>query len=144
MVRQMEKVVTKSIPITERVQKGYKEIQEGRFHKKALWDAKLTVVDEETAKLPLVKRKALATKKQLAEMPAEIGDYELVVGHIFQSSLGTWLPFPVYWTDEELEAAGKKFTHPTAIFGHHCPSYPRFLKHGVSGLQKLAEEKLLK
>ena len=67
MISQTEKVVGKSIPLSERVQKGHEEIQAGRFRKKPLWNAKLTVLNEETLKLPLVKRKALAISKQMAE-----------------------------------------------------------------------------
>jgi hypothetical protein len=72
MFSRTEDVVGKSIPLSERVQKGHGVIQEGRFRKKALWDANLTVLNEETATLPLVKRKALAIGKQLAEMPVGI------------------------------------------------------------------------
>lgn len=142
MVRQIEKVVSKAMPISERVQKGYKEIQEGRFRKKPLWDAKLTVLNEETDKLPLVKRKALAIKKQLAEMPIQLGETELVVGTLFQSSLRTIVPFPEYATQEEIEAAGEKLTHPNANWGHFCPSYRKYLRVGLGGLRKIAETKL--
>ncbi|MEE8400001.1 MAG: pyruvate formate lyase family protein [Desulfobacterales bacterium] len=142
MDSQIEEAVSKSIPLTERVQKGCEDIEAIRFSKQPLWKERLTVLTDETVKLPLVKRKALAIGKQLAEMPVKIKDYELIVGHLFQCSLGTGIPFPEYCTAEEIAAAGKKLMHPGAVFGHHCPSYERFLKHGIGGLRRLAEEGL--
>lgn len=142
MVSQMEKAVSKSIALTDRVQRGCADIEGIRFTKQEMWRERLTVLDGETAKLPLVRRKALAIALQLAEMPVKIKDYELIVGHLFQSSLGTGIPFPEYCTAEEMAAAGEKFMHPGAIFGHHCPSYERFLKYGIGGLRRLAEDKL--
>ncbi len=142
MTSQTEKVVSKSIPLTGRVQKGCEDIETIRFSKQPLWKEKLTVLTDETAKLPLVKRKALAMGKQLSEMPVKIKDYELIVGHLFQSSLGTGVPFPHYCTKEELNAAAEKLVNPGAVFGHHCPSYERFLKYGIGGLRRMAEEKL--
>ncbi len=141
MVSQTVRLVAKSIPLSERAQRGYEEIQAGRFRKKPQWNAELTVLDKATAKLPLVKRRALAIKKQFAEMPLDIMDYELVVGSVVDHA-----PLPRYWTDEELEAAHQKYTTPGVIdgAGHYCASYPRFLKLGVGGLRKLAEEKLEK
>ena len=63
MDSQIENIVSKSIPLSERVQKGLKVIEDSRLHKKPVWGEGLTVLDEETVKLPLVKRKALAIKK---------------------------------------------------------------------------------
>ena len=135
--------VKKSIPLTQRVQNGCDDIEATRFSKQPLWKERLDVLSGETAELPLVKRKALAIDKQLYEMPVKIKDYELIVGHLFQCSLGTGVPFPNYCTTEELRAAEEKFTHPGGILGHHCPSYGRFLKHGIGGLRRMAEEKLV-
>ncbi|MEE8400463.1 MAG: pyruvate formate lyase family protein, partial [Desulfobacterales bacterium] len=142
MATQPHEVVTKSIPLTDRVQRGCEDIEAIRFSKQPLWRKHLTVLSDETVSLPLVKRKALAIDKQLSEMPAKIKDYELIVGHLFQCSLGTGVPFPAYATSEELLASEERFAFPGAIFGHHCPSYGRFLKHGIGGLRRMAEEKL--
>ena len=142
MAEHQQEPVGKSMPLTARVQKGCEDIEAIRSSKQPLWRERLTVLTDETVKLPLVKRKGLAISKQLAEMPVRIKDYELIVGHLFQCSLGTGVPFPDYCTADELDAAGKKFVHPGAVFGHHCPSYERFLKYGIRGLRGLAEEKL--
>ena len=134
-----EEVVSKSITVSERVQKCHEEIQEGRFRKKQIWDATLTVLNEETIKLPLVKRKALAVSKQLSEMPINIRRCELLVGDMIQ---GHSYPFPEYATQDELAAALDRFTTTRGIPGFSCPSYSRFLTHGVSGLRRMAQEKL--
>ena len=141
MVSQADRVVTKSITLSDRVQTGHEDIEAIRYSKQPMWRGNLSVLNEETVKLPLVQRKALAISLQLAEMPAEIKSYELIVGHLFQSSLGTGIPFPDHCTKEEVDAASDKFMHNGAIFGHHCPSYQRFLKYGIGGLRKQAEGK---
>lgn len=141
MVSSAERVVTKTIALSDRVQTGHEDIDGIRYTKQPMWREHLSVLNEETVKLPLVKRKALAIALQLAEMPVKIKGYELIVGHLFQSSLGTGIPFPHHCTKEEIDAAGEKFMRNGAIFGHHCPSYQRFLEYGIGGLRKQAEDK---
>jgi formate C-acetyltransferase len=125
------------------IQKGLERIEERRFQSEAIWTEKLTVLDEETVKLPLIKRKALAIKKLLSEMPIEIMKHELIAGAGIPGARGYGQGcFPEYATREEIEAAAKKFAGPRSVFGHSSPHYPRYLKLGISGLKKLAEEKL--
>lgn len=133
-------IVTKTLPLTARVQKGLELIEEGRFRKKPAWGEGLTVLNEETVRLPLVKRKALAIKKILSEIPAEIKDHELVVGSVVTSKRAANIP--EYATPQEKEAAAKKLTSPLSVWGHSCPYYPRYLKVGIGGLRTIAEEKL--
>jgi len=135
-------IVSKTLPLTTRVQKGLALIKESRYHKKARWGEGLTVLDEETVKLPLVKRKALAIKKILSEMPIDIKDYELIVGSAIQGPTTVRASLPEYATQEEVEAAAKKRTNPLSVFGHSSPYYPRYLELGLGSLQKMAEEKL--
>lgn len=133
-------IVSKTLPLTARAQKGLELIEKGRFQKKPSWGEGLTVLDEETAKLPLVKRKALSIKKVLSEIPVEIKEHELVVGSVVTSKRGANIP--EYATEEEKEAAAKKLASPLSVWGHSCPYYPRFLQIGIGGLRKIAEEKL--
>ena len=134
-------IVNKTLPLSARVQKGLKVIEESRLHKKSLWGEGLTVLDEEIVKLPLVKRKALAIKKVLSEMPIDIKDYELIVGSAIQGPVTVRASLPEYATQEEVEAAAKKRTNSLSVFGHSSPYYPRYLELGLSGLQRMAEEK---
>ena len=135
-------IISKTLPLTVRVQKGLEEVEESRLHEKKRWGEGLTVLDEETVKLPLVKRKALAVKKVLSEMPVDIKDYELIVGRILQSSIHNRPAFPEYATEEEKEIAAKKRSGTSSIFGHIEPHYARCLKYGLSGLRKIAEDEL--
>lgn len=135
-------IVSKTLPLSTRVQRGLKVVEESRLHKKPFWGEGLTVLDEETVKLPLVKRKALAIKKVLSEMPVNIKDYELLVGSIIQNSTRGRAPFPEYATREEKEATAKKFVGPGSIFGHIELYYPKILRLGVSGIRKITEDKL--
>ena len=142
-------IVSKAIPLSARVQKKLKVVMEDRYQeqKKPVWGEGLTVLDEETAKLPLVKRKALAIKKVLSEVPVEIREGELVVGVVpfNERQRGEQMlkrPFPEYATQGEKEAAAKDLLSTSSIWGHSSAYYPKYLKLGVGGLQRMAEEKL--
>lgn len=134
-------IVSKTLPLSARVQKGLKAVEDSRLHKRETWGEGLTILDEETMKLPLVKRKALANKKIFSEMPIDIKGYELLVGDIIQFSVMARMPFPEYATPEEIDAAETKFT--MAIFGHDEVYYPKYLKLGLGGIRKIAEDKLV-
>lgn len=135
-------IVSKSLPLTARVQKGLALIKESRYHQKTRWGEGLTVLDEETVKLPLVKRKALAINKILSEMPIDIKDHELIVGSAIRGPSMVRAPLPEYATPEEIEDAIQKRTSPLSVYGHSSPYYPRYLELGCTGLQKMAQEKL--
>jgi len=138
------KMIDSTLDLTPRVQKGLKLVEEGRIHKKPSWEVGLTILDEETAKLPLVQRKALAGNKVLCEMPVTIREHELLVGDAIQNNsvatTGVW--FPAYATGEERQRAVEKLTGTGSTFGHFSPSYPKYLRLGLSGLRELAEDKL--
>jgi pyruvate-formate lyase len=141
----MEKIIRKAIPLTSRVQKRHKAVEESRFHYKPFWGEgrKMSVVDDVTIKYPVVKRKALAIKKVLSEVPVEIKEGELIVGLASQSNIGLVQPFPEYATEEEEAAADKKSAAKVKRhFGHIEPYHPRNLKLGMCGIRKIAEEKL--
>ena len=129
-------------PLSPRVQKGLRLVQAGRFSKKEKWGEDLSVLDGPAAKLPLVKRKALAIEKVLTEMPVSIRRHELLVGAAPQTLLLSMAVLPEYATPEEVEIAAKRLTSPYSVWGHCTPSYPRFLKLGFNGLLDLAKGKL--
>ena len=135
-------IVSKTLPLSTRVLKGLKVIEESRLKKKPLWGEGLTVLNKETTKLPLVKRKALAIRKLLSEMPVDIKDYELLVGSVIQGSILQRPPFPEYAAQEEIENAAKKFIGPRSIFGHIEPYYPKCLKLGFCGIRSIVKDKL--
>ena len=80
-------IVSNTLELTPRVRDGLDAIQQGRFQERDLWNVPLSVLDEETRKLPLVKRKALAVSNVLTEMPIRIETYELIVGFSVHNSV---------------------------------------------------------
>ncbi|MBF0278852.1 MAG: hypothetical protein HQM13_13710 [SAR324 cluster bacterium] len=136
-------IATDQTNISYRIQKGLEQIEERRTQTEAAWEEKLTVLDEETVKLPLVKRRALALKKMLSEMPIKITEHELIVGAGVPGARGfRKARFPDYATQEEIETAADKYVGIGSVFGHNSPHYGRFLKLGISGLKKMAEDKI--
>lgn len=127
-------IISKTQPLTKRVQQGATQIQEGRFVGRALWGKGLSVIDEESIKLPLVIRKSLAVKKVLSEMPVQIKEYELIVGCRVLGTTESMVALPEYATDDEKKAAAERFTSVRSTFGHMSPHYPSFLKKGLAGL----------
>lgn len=132
--------------VSDRVRSGLKVLWDSRVTPEPLWGDGLTVLDPQTAELPLVIRKGLATKKVLTEMPIKIGQHELIVGHPLPGNIETlgegFPPFPDYATDDELDAAAELFTGPRSVFGHFCPDYAYALNKGFSGLRQMAAAKL--
>jgi len=137
-------IVSKELALSPRIQRGLALVQDNRFRKKQIWDSELfgSVLDQETIRLSVVKRKALAIKKVLSEMPVRIMNHELVVGLPPQSLMVSPKAFPEYATAEEREVARESFCGIGSIFAHFTPSYSRFFKLGLSGLKEKAEEKL--
>jgi len=134
--------VSNTPEITPRVQMGLDRIQRGRHQEKEVWNVPLTVLNQETKGMALVKRKALAIRKVLTEMPVRIEPYELIVGVSVQNSVGSLTPFPEYATPEEREKAAARYTGTYSVFGHFCPSYPKLLRLGLGALRREAEERL--
>jgi len=133
-------IIDKNLELTPRIQKGLKLKNDERFNKRALWLEELTVLDDETIKLPLIIRKALAISKVLNHMPVKIEDHELIVGFAVQNSVGNLSPFPEYATQKEKDKAAVNYTSTLSVFGHFCPSYPKILHMGVGGLRRKAKE----
>ena len=134
-------ILESTAELSERVRRGLELIQEGRTHVKPMWGVGLTVLDDTTAELPLVIRKAMAEKKVLSEMPIRIEGHELVVGLSNPNSFLGGSPFPEFATAAEKKAATERFTGVFSVFGHFCPSYSRFLRLGVGGLLAEAVER---
>ena len=135
-------IVDSRLPLSPRVQEGLRFVEAGRRSAKARWGANLSVLNESTSNLPLIKRKALAIKKVLSEMPLSIRSHEVLVGSAVQTVLLNRAALPEYATREEVERAAEKLTSPKSVYGHSSPNYAHFLKMGLSGLIDLAQSKL--
>ncbi|MCL4534701.1 MAG: hypothetical protein M1370_06020 [Bacteroidetes bacterium] len=103
---------------------------------------RLSVLNGETRKLPLIVRKAMAFSHMLASMPVAIGDDELLVGCIPTVYSLRIRPFPRYATDEEMEKALARGLRPQSVFGHYVPGYPKLLAKGLSGIMDDARKAL--
>jgi formate C-acetyltransferase len=129
-------------PLSPRVREGLRLVEAGRLSKKEKWGKDLSVLDGSASCLPLIKRKALAIKKVLSEMPVSIRRHELLVGSAVQTLLLSMAVLPEYATQEEVEIAAKRLTSPYSVYGHFSPSYSHFLKFGFNGLIDLTNKKL--
>jgi formate C-acetyltransferase len=135
-------IVDSRLPLSPRVQEGLRLVEAGRQSQKARWGANLSVLNESTSNLPLIKRKALAIEKVLSEMPLSFRSHELLVGSAVQTVLLNKAALPEYATQKELERAAEKLSSPKSVYGHASPNYAHFLKMGFNGLIDLAQSKL--
>jgi pyruvate-formate lyase len=144
-------MVTARVPpaalgVSPRVKQGLEALHASRLVDQELWGKGLTVLDASTIGLPLIRRKALAICKVLAEMPVRIADHELLVGDAVPGNNENFcegrMGFPEYATKEEKRAAADVLSGPLSVFGHFCPSYYRYLAVGIGGLREIVEEKL--
>ena len=121
-------IPSKTLRLSAGVQKGLEILDYDRSHRKKTWGEGLTVLSKETAKLPLIKRKALAINKVLSEIPISINDHELLVGSAIhgncESTMKGVTPFPEYATQEEKGAAAERFTGVRSVFGHFSRFFP--------------------
>jgi hypothetical protein len=62
MVGQTTQSISKSLPLSARVKKGLEVIKESRLHQRPVWGEGLTVLDDETVKLPSFLRCLLTSK----------------------------------------------------------------------------------
>lgn len=135
------------MPVSERVKKRHKATEEDRYRFRPHWaeGQNLTVLNDETRNYPVVKRKALAIREVLSQVPVEIREGELIVGFASQTNIGIVTPFPEYATeDEENEADKKSAAKMYRHFGHIEPYHPKHLRLGFRGIRGIAEEKLAK
>jgi len=137
-------IVDNGLPLSPRVQEGLRLVEAGRRSLKARWGANLSVLNESTTNLPLIKRKALSIEKVLSEMPLSVKSHELLVGSAVQTVLLNKAALAEYATREEVERAAEKLTSPKSVYGHSSPNYAHFLNMGLGGLVGLAQSKLEK
>jgi formate C-acetyltransferase len=128
--------------LTPRARRLQERAREGRFIRKEMWAEKLSVLNEDTRKEPLIVRKALAFNKVLSEMPVEIKQDELVVGRVRIGRAARGLPFPEYETEAEKREAARIKTSRYSVWGHSLPGYPSLLEKGLVGIREEANARL--
>lgn len=117
----------------------YRELQ-----KRKDWAVKgLTILDNpDVLKMPLVVRRAMALSYLWEKIPAEIKDYEKIVGLTSFGSVQLGTIIPEYATEEEKEIGKKLGFTEISTFGHHPPDYDAMLSNGLSGYRKQILAKL--
>lgn len=114
------------------------------FEKKKEWiQDNLTILDDDAVKQePIVVRRALACNYLLSKLPAEIREYELIVGLTALGSNALGFVFPKYALPKEIEKSVKEGFSEKSIFGHHPLNIEKYLKWGLSGYRQRITEKL--
>ena len=135
-------IIDPGLGLSERVARGLKEVQDGRYRKLPAWGDGLSVLNEETAKLPLVRRKALAESFVLSGMPVGVSEHEIIVGNALPATTEKKAPFPEYATAAEIARAAERYTAPASVWGHFSPYYPKYLSVGLGSIRREAQDKL--
>ncbi len=103
-----------------------------------------SVLNAETAGLPLIVRKAMAERLKLTAASVGIWDGQLFAGcyTFHDGSPGNTDRLPEYATDCERHAGEQNGLGIYSMFGHISPDYPRLLRLGTSGIREMAENAL--
>lgn len=119
-------------------------LKEKMAQKRAMWSAgHLSVFQEKGWEdKPLILRRAKAIEMQLACMPAEIEEDELIVGRVPLGNFSYGTTFPTYAHEEEIRAAEQYGIGLRSVWGHYVPDYARILHLGMKGIREEAQARL--
>ncbi len=141
--------------MNERIAKLKNLFLENSHHKYRLNNFECSIINDETKKLPLIIRKALAFKKAVEEMPIYIQDGELIIGG------RTIFNLPVHHTDEEFEISkysNNNIYNPVfnnvynesidevgdKVADTNPPNYQKIINNGLQWYWNFADDKLKK
>lgn len=135
-----EKIVT-SQP-SERVAFLIDEVRDNMLAKNTRHDDMGSIRNEETDRLPVIIRKAMAERQKLERSPVGIWNRQLFAGcfTLREEKIVCTYSLPEYAFPEEIEEGEKHGFGVYSMFGHISPDYPRMLAHGTDGLKKMAQE----
>lgn len=103
-----------------------------------------SVLDENTGKLPVIIRKAMAERQKLSVAPTGIWEKQIFAGcfTLQEERIVNTYDLPEFAYKEE-RAEGEKYGFGIySMFGHISPNYPRLLTLGTTGIRKMALEQL--
>jgi formate C-acetyltransferase len=131
--------VTESVP-TERVRNLVEAVRLNMERPRLSISDYGSVLNAETASLPLIIRKAMAERRMLSVAPVGIWDGQLFAGcYTFNDGRpGNAKLLPEYATESERVGGEKNGFGIYSIFGHLSPDYPRLLRLGTSGIRSMA------
>lgn len=103
-----------------------------------------TILNEQTKKLPVIVRKAMAEREKLAGAPVGIWDGQIFAGcfTLRPERLVNTYDLPEFAFPEE-KAEGEKYGFGIySMFGHISPDYRRLLELGTDGIRRMASGQL--
>ena len=135
--------ITVSLP-TDRVQSLIGDVRENMVTPRQNAEDYGTVLDGQTAKLPLIVRKALAEKQKLTLAKIGIWDNQMFAGcyTLKNERLSITAKLPEYASDAEKAEGEKHGFGMYTLFGHISPDYPKLLGKGIAGIRMTIEEKM--
>jgi choline trimethylamine-lyase len=130
--------------VTSRVERLLEDIHLSMNKPKKVWDDVGSVLDENTAVMPLIIRNALALKHKLEIVPLGLWEGQLIAGSIclYKEEVIITEKLPKYASSEEVEAASKLGLSVGSIVGHIVPHYPKILTMGITGIKAFVNDKM--
>lgn len=103
-----------------------------------------SVLNEETGKLPVIIRKAMAERQKLSLVPAGIWDKQIFAGcfTLREERVVNAYDLPEFAYPSEQKEGEKYGFGIYSMFGHISPNYPRLLTLGTVGIKKMALDSL--
>ncbi len=103
-----------------------------------------SVLNEETCRLPVIIRKAMAERQKLSRVPVGIWDRQIFAGcfTLRDEKIVNAYDLPEFAFPEE-KVEGEKYGFGIySMFGHISPNYPRLLTLGTIGIKKMVQDGL--
>lgn len=135
--------IVESVP-SERVAFLIEEVRDNMVSKNRKTGGMEPVLNEETGKLPVIIRKAMAEKRKLESAPCGIWRGQIFAGcfTLREEKLVNTYDLPEFAYPEE-QAKGEKYGFGIySMFGHISPDYKRLLNLGTAGIRKRIESRL--
>lgn len=140
ITEQYSREIVESVP-SERVAFLIEEVRDNMTSKNRKTGGMEPVLNEETGKLSVIIRKAMAEKRKLESSPCGIWKRQIFAGcfTLREEKLVNTYELPVFAHPEE-QAEGEKYGFGIySMFGHISPDYNRLLNLGTSGIRKRIE-----
>lgn len=142
-VEQYAEKIVESTP-SERVAYLIEQVRDNMTVKNQKTGGMEPVLNEETGKLPVIIRKAMAEKRKLECAPCGIWDQQIFAGcfTLREEKLVNTYDLPEFAFDYEKEEGEKYGFGIYSMFGHISPDYNRLLKLGTSGIIAMIDRQL--
>jgi len=135
--------IVESIP-QERVSYLVDAVRDNMMSKNTEFGDFASVLNQDTRKLPVMVRKAMAEREKLSSVPVGIWDRQIFAGcfTLREEKIVNTYDLPEFAQEEEIKEGEKYGFGIYSMFGHISPNYPRLLTLGIVGIKKMALDKL--